>query len=102
VRALFRNGGGVFGHSGFCVRHGGESFVRLVGARRSITLVGRKCKGIVGVIEKASRRENCWRWPSASGAGFRRHAGVYLSVWFGTDRGFDSDIEIAIQRLPFP
>ena len=23
VRALFRNGGGVFGNSGFCVRHGG-------------------------------------------------------------------------------
>jgi hypothetical protein len=32
VRALFRNGGGVFGNSGFCVRHGRESFLRLVGA----------------------------------------------------------------------
>jgi hypothetical protein len=26
VRAVFRNGGGVFGNSGFCVRHSGESF----------------------------------------------------------------------------
>jgi hypothetical protein len=32
VRALFRDGGGVFGNSGFCVRHCGESFLRLVGA----------------------------------------------------------------------
>jgi hypothetical protein len=32
VRALFRNSGGVFGDRGFCVRHGGESFLRLVGA----------------------------------------------------------------------
>jgi hypothetical protein len=32
VRAMFRNSGGVFGNSGFCVRHGGESFLRLVGA----------------------------------------------------------------------
>jgi hypothetical protein len=24
------------------------------------------------------------------------------SIRFGTERGFDSEIEIAIQRLPFP
>jgi hypothetical protein len=32
VRALFGNGSGVFGCSSFCVRHSGESFLRLVGA----------------------------------------------------------------------
>jgi hypothetical protein len=32
VRALFRNSGSVFSNSGFYVCHGGESFLRLVGA----------------------------------------------------------------------
>jgi len=32
VRALFGDSGGVFGDSCFCVRHNGESFLRLVGA----------------------------------------------------------------------
>ncbi len=30
VRALFRNSGGVFGGGSFCVRHGNESFLRLL------------------------------------------------------------------------
>jgi hypothetical protein len=56
VRALFRDGGGVFGNSGFSVRHSGESFLRLVGARRFITRVATKCKGIVGRLKHKSSR----------------------------------------------
>jgi hypothetical protein len=52
VRALFRNSGGVFGDSGFCVRHGGESFLRLVCAPRFITLAGWKCKAKLAISAK--------------------------------------------------
>jgi hypothetical protein len=51
VHALFRNSGGVFGNCGFYIRHSGESFLRFVGARRFITLVGLKCKGNVGRLD---------------------------------------------------
>ena len=58
MRALFRNGGGVFGNCGFCVRHSGESFLRLVGARRFITPVATKCKVKLGISAKNLKEAN--------------------------------------------
>jgi hypothetical protein len=60
--ALFCDGGGVFGNSGFCVRHGGESFLRLVGARRFITRVAEKSKGKLAISAKNLEEANGWRW----------------------------------------
>ena len=62
VRTLFRNTDGVFGNSGFCVRYGDESFLRLVGASRFITLVRRKGKGKVAVSATSLEEANGWRW----------------------------------------
>jgi hypothetical protein len=44
---------------------------------------------------------NGWRWPSSDAAGSAATLGPDVDR-FGTERGFDSEIEIAIQRLHFP
>jgi len=80
--ALWRNGGGILGGSGFFVRHGlGESFLRVNGARRFITLVDRSKRILTESVLGEGIAMKRWGPPRMPGRDCRKSSQAGDSIW---------------------